>query len=77
MIKHLVEFIVKQLVEHPERVDVQVFRDGPKNTIEVRVALDDFKRVIGKEGRIIKAIRSLVEAVEPGDKEMVVDIVQE
>ena len=77
MIKNLIEYIVKQLVEQPERVDIQVFRDGLKNSIEVRVAPDDFKRVIGKEGRIVKSIRSLVEALEPGTKEMIVDIVQE
>jgi uncharacterized protein len=76
MIKNLIEYILKNLVEQPEKVNVQVFR-GPKNSLEVRVAPDDFKRVIGKEGRIIKAIRSLVQALEPGDKEMIVDIVQE
>lgn len=77
MIKNLIEYIVKQLVEQPERVNVQVFRDGPKSTIEVRVAANDFKRVVGKEGRVVKSIRSLIEALEPGDKEMIVDIVQE
>ena len=77
MVKNLIGHIIKQLVEQPERVDVQVFRDGPKDIIEIRVAPDDFKRVIGKEGRVVKSIRSLVEALQPDDKEMLVDIVQE
>jgi uncharacterized protein len=76
MIKPLVEFAIKQLVEVPEQVNIQVFRDAEKSIIEIRVAPDDFKRVIGKDGRIIKALRAMVTAVEPGDNEILVDIAQ-
>jgi predicted RNA-binding protein YlqC (UPF0109 family) len=74
MIKELVGFVIKELVEAPEKVNVQVFRDAAKAMIEIQVAADDFKRVIGKDGRIIKAVRALVDAVESGPHEVLVDI---
>ncbi|MEX0940036.1 MAG: KH domain-containing protein [Candidatus Babeliales bacterium] len=77
MIKQLVEHAIKELVEMPKLVQVNVFHDGPKSNIEIKVAPDDFKRVIGKDGRIIKAIRAMVCAVEPGEKDILVDIAQE
>jgi len=76
MIKQLVEHAIKELVDTPDKVRVEGFRDGSKTIIEVRVAADDFKRVIGKDGRIIKSLRTMVSAVEPGDKDIVVDIAQ-
>ena len=55
--KELVLFLAKSLVEHPD--DVQVTEtEGPEATIlELNVAPDDMGRVIGKQGRIAKAIR--------------------
>ena len=76
MIKQLVEHAIKELVDKPEKVSVEVFHDGPKTIIEVRVAADDFKRVIGKDGRIIKSLRTMVGALESGDKNIVIDIAQ-
>jgi uncharacterized protein len=77
MIKQLVEFAVKQLVAEPEHVNIQVFHDGPKGIIEIRVAPEDIKRVIGKEGHIIKSIRAMVDVLAPANKELKVDIIKE
>ena len=60
--KELVEYISKLLVDEPESVDVNVI-EGEKTTIlELKVAEDDIGKVIGKQGRIAKAIRTLLRA---------------
>ncbi len=59
--KNAVERIVKALVGNPEAVEVSETSDGGKVVkFGVRVAPDDFGRLIGREGRTIKAIRSLL-----------------
>jgi uncharacterized protein len=61
-VKALVELVARSLVEHPEAVDVRVV-DGPQATvIEVQVSPDDVGKVIGRGGRVIKAIRTLARA---------------
>lgn len=60
--KDLVELIAKKLVEHPEDVEVRVIEDGEGENIELRVHPDDMGRIIGKEGRTAKAIRTVVSA---------------
>ena len=63
MEKELVEFMVKSLVDVPEEVSVNVI-EGEKSTIlELRVAQEDVGKVIGKQGRIAKAIRTVMKAV--------------
>jgi uncharacterized protein len=65
-VKALVELVARALVDHPDDVDVQVV-DGPQaSTIEVRVAADDVGKLIGRGGRIIKAIRTLARAAATG-----------
>jgi len=62
MEKDLVEYIVKSLVDDPSAVKVSVV-EGEKSTIlELRVAQDDIGKVIGKHGRIAKAIRTVLQA---------------
>ena len=62
MEKELVEFVVKSLVDAPDEVSVNVI-EGEKSTIlELKVAQEDVGKVIGKQGRIAKAIRSVVKA---------------
>lgn len=60
--KELVELIAKKLVEHPEDVEVRVIEDGEGQSIELRVHPDDMGRIIGKEGRTAKAIRTVLGA---------------
>jgi uncharacterized protein len=57
--RELVEYIVKELVDHPESVELREI-DGEMSTIiELRVAKDDIGKVIGKHGRIARAIRTI------------------
>ena len=75
--KELVEVIAKSLVEHPEEVVVTEKETGKSTVIELKVAQSDMGKVIGKQGRIAKAIRSVVKAAaSKSDKKVIVDIVQ-
>ena len=65
MLKQLVEYIVKQLVDKPDLVVVTERHDGPKAFVEIRVASQDLKRIIGKEGRVVRAIRTMANCIEP------------
>ena len=73
--KELVEVIAKALVDNPDEVVVTEKEEGKNVTIELHVAASDMGKVIGKQGRIAKAIRTVVKAsVDKGDKKIVVDI---
>lgn len=62
MEKELVEFVAKSLVDKPDEVQVSLI-EGEKSTIlELRVAQDDIGKVIGKHGRIAKAVRTILSA---------------
>ncbi len=75
--KELVEVIAKSLVEHPEEVVVTEKENGKSTVIELKVAQSDMGKVIGKQGRIAKAIRSVVKAASSrSDKKVIVDIMQ-
>lgn len=73
--KALVEVITKALVDHPEEVVVTEKNDGKTIVLEVKVADSDMGKVIGKQGRIAKAIRAVVKAAAAKeDKKVIVDI---
>ena len=63
----LVKFIAQSLVEKPEAVDVREVENEDSIVIELRVDPDDMGKVIGKQGRIAKAIRTLVKAATAKD----------
>lgn len=69
--KELVEVIVKALVDNPDEVVVTEKEEGKNVTIELHVAASDMGKVIGKQGRIAKAIRSVVKAASLGDNKKV------
>jgi predicted RNA-binding protein YlqC (UPF0109 family) len=73
--KDLLLFVARSLVEHPDAVQVME-TEGPEAIIlELSVAPDDMGKVIGKQGRIAKAIRSVIRAATPkGGKPVFVDI---
>ena len=74
--KELVEIIAKALVDLPDEVSVNEKQDGKTTVLELHVAEGDMGKVIGKQGRIAKAIRSVVKAAAAKeDKKVVVDIV--
>jgi predicted RNA-binding protein YlqC (UPF0109 family) len=60
--KDLVESIAKQLVDKPEKVEVKVIESEHTSVIELRVDKEDMGKVIGKEGRTAKAIRTILSA---------------
>lgn len=69
--KELVEVIAKALVDNPDEVVVTEKEDGRNLTIELHVAQPDMGKVIGKQGRIAKAIRSVVKAASSKDNKKV------
>ena len=60
--KELVEVIAKSLVDHPEAVRVDERQEDGQTGLELRVAEDDMGKVIGRQGRIAKAMRTVVKA---------------
>ena len=73
----LVKFVAQKLVDKPDAVDVREV-DGPESVvIELRVDPDDMGKVIGRQGRIAKAIRTVVKAASSkSSKKEIVDILQ-
>ena len=69
--KELVEVIAKALVDNPDEVVVTEKEEGKNVTIELHVAASDMGKVIVKQGRIAKAIRSVVKAASLGDNKKV------
>lgn len=75
--KELVEVIAKALVDNPDEVVVTEKDTDKALVVELKVADDDMGKVIGKQGRIAKSIRSVVKAAaSKDDKKVIVDIIQ-
>lgn len=75
--KELVEVIAKSLVDCPEEVVVTETEDNDAIFVELKVAASDMGKVIGRQGRIAKAIRTVVKAASSkSEKNLVVDILQ-
>ena len=72
----LVKFIAESLVDKPEDVKINVKEEDESVIIELTVAPDDMGKVIGKQGRIAKAIRTIVKAASVQEnKKYIVEIV--
>ena len=77
MMKELVEVIAKSLVDHPDEVVVTEKETDKAIVVELKVASEDMGKVIGKQGRIAKSIRTVVKAAATkDDKKVVVEILQ-
>lgn len=75
--KELVEVLAKSLVDYPEQVTVTETEQDNEILLVLKVASDDMGKVIGKQGRIAKAIRAMVKAAASRtDKKVVVEIEQ-
>ena len=75
--KELLDVIAKNLVDIPEQVSVTEKKDDKGIVLELRVAPEDMGKVIGKQGRIAKAIRTVVKAAAiHDDKKVIVEIMQ-
>jgi len=72
-VKELVDYMVKSLVDNPEHVQISELEGEQSVVYEVRVAPEDMGKIIGKQGRIAKAMRTIVKAagVKSGKKAMV------
>ena len=75
--KEVLEIIAKALVENPDEVSVTEYEDGDSITLELRVADGDMGKVIGKQGRIAKAIRNVLKAATSKEKKKVVLDIEE
>ena len=58
--KELVEHVARSLVDHPDEVKVDVFNEGGQTIIELHVHDEDMGRVIGKDGKVANALRTLL-----------------
>ena len=77
MMEELVRFIAKNLVDEPDSVKVESREEGDTVVISLSVAPGDMGKVIGRQGRIAKAIRTVVKAASVReDKKFMVDIVE-
>ena len=75
--KELVEVLAQSLVDHPEEVVVTETEKENEILLELKVAPDDMGKIIGKQGRIAKAIRTVVKsAAFNTDKKVIVEIGQ-
>ena len=69
--KQIVEVIAKSLVDHPEQVVVEEKQEERATVYELHVASDDMGKVIGKQGRIAKAMRTVVKAAATRENQKV------
>ena len=76
LMKDLVEIIAKSLVDNPDEVRVNEVQGEQDLILELRVAPEDMGKVIGKQGRVAKAIRTVVKAAALNeDQKVVVEII--
>jgi len=76
--KDLVSYLAKHLVSHPEAVEVTETQGDTASLLELRVAKEDIGRVIGKQGRTAKSLRTIVNAVASRtNRKVVLEIVEE
>jgi len=76
--KELVEFLAKQLVNHPEAVEVKETQSDTASILELKVAKEDLGRVIGKQGRTAKSIRTILNAAASRtNRKVVLEIIED
>jgi uncharacterized protein len=76
--KDLVQYLAKSLVNNPEAVEVTETTGDDGSTLKIRVAKEDLGRIIGKQGRTAKSIRTLVNAAAlRTNRRVVLEIVEE
>ena len=69
--KELLTYVAQHLVEHPEAVSVSETQSNGETLLELRVAPEDMGKVIGRQGRIAKEIRTIIKAVAQRDGQKV------
>ena len=76
MIKDLVEYVIKSLVDYPDHVHISVVKSGVQVSIEITVDAQDRGKVIGKEGQTIKALRGLINAAVSPEQKVTIEVMQ-
>jgi|SRR5579859_3768482 len=77
-IARMVETMAKAVVDHPDDVEVEAEQDGPEMVYWLIVAPEDIPQVIGRSGKTIRALRSIVEAAgEAQNKPSTLELVEE
>jgi len=77
IMKDLIEFIARSLVEHPDQVEVREYGGGDHIRLELSVAREDMGGVIGKSGKVANSIRILLRvAAEREGKQATLDVVE-
>lgn len=75
--KELIEYIATSLVDQPEAVQVSQVEGEQSSVVELRVAKEDLGKVIGKQGRTAKALRTILAAASAkADKRVVLEIIE-
>ena len=75
--RELIELIIKGIVDNPDKVEINEVIGERSSIFEVRVDSDDIGKVIGRQGRNIKSIRTIMNAsVQKGDKLVIIEIVE-
>ena len=75
--KELIELIIKGIVDNPDKVEINEIIGEKSSIFEVRVDSDDIGKVIGRQGRNIKSIRTIVNAAaQKDDKRVVIEIIE-
>ena len=76
--KELVQYLAKSLVNNPDAVDVQETEGESASVVELKVAKEDLGRIIGKQGRTAKSIRTILNAAASRtNRKVVLEIVEE
>jgi uncharacterized protein len=76
--KELLQFLAQSLVNHPEQVEVKETQGDNASVLELKVAKEDLGRIIGKQGRTAKSIRTILNAAASRtNRKVVLDIVEE
>ncbi len=76
--RELVLFLARQLVNHPDAVEVKETQGDTASVLELKVAKEDLGRVIGKQGRTAKSIRTILNAAASrNNRKVVLEIVEE
>ena len=75
--KELVQFLARQLVNNPDAVEVKEAHSDTASVLELRVAKEDLGRVIGKQGRTVNSIRTILKAVASRtNRKVVLEIIE-
>ncbi len=76
--KDLLQYLAKSLVSRPDSVEIKETTNDDTSVFEVKVAKEDLGRIIGKQGRTAKSIRTLLNAAAAvGNRKVVLEIVEE